>query len=159
MNPNSVEFDPSEELTHFHDPGHELYGLPERIFFYLVRTCRAVESFGELAFFAEPIHAPPGLTPSGCWVEFVVKAHVFWVDAGLERVRLWTAGADDPNGLRNRYLVWDRVIDDPESWEGLLVEVGRVEKFGVHVNLADSIRHEWSLWRLEQQRRDDERGF
>jgi hypothetical protein len=98
-------------------------------------------------------------TPSGAWVEFVVKSHVFWIDAGLERVRLWTAGADDPNGLRTRYLVWDRDASDPKSWEGLLVEIGRVEEFGVHVNLADTLRHEWSQYLIEQERRRKERGF
>ena len=159
MNSNPADFDPSEELTHFHDDGHELYGLSERLFFYLARTCRTIQSFSELAFTIEPIFAPPGLTPSGAWVELVIKSHVFWIDAGIERVRLWTAGADDPDGLRNKYLVWDRVADDPKSWEGLLVEIGHVEKFGVHINLADTLRHEWSLWLLERQRRDDERGF
>jgi hypothetical protein len=149
MNPNPREFDPSEELTHFHDPGHELYGLPERVYFYLVRTCWTIESFGELAFFAEPVDG-------GCRVEFIVHGHAFWIDTSPTRVRLWAGSID---GVDARYLVHDRDADDPQSWEALLVEIGRVESIGVYVSLADTLRHAWSMWRLEQQRRDDERGW
>jgi hypothetical protein len=42
-----TEFDLGAELAHFHDPGHELYGLSERVFFYLIQTCRFIESFAE----------------------------------------------------------------------------------------------------------------
>jgi hypothetical protein len=159
MNPQPRELDPSEELTRLGDPEHELFGLSQRVFFYLIKTCHTVESFATPAFTIEPIFGPPGLTPSGCWTEFLIKSHVFWIDAGLEKVRLWTAGADDSDAFRRRYLVWNGDADNPQSWQGLLVEVGRVESIGVHINLADTLRHEWSMWRLEQQRRDDERGF
>jgi hypothetical protein len=153
------ELDPSEELTRLGDPEHELFGLSQRVFFYLIKTCYTIQSFSELAFSIEPIFAPPGLTPSGAWVEFVIKSHVFWIDAGLERVRLWTASADDSDAIRHRYLVWDRAADDPKAWEGLLVEIGHVEEFGVYINLADTLRHEWSLWLIEQERRRKERDF
>jgi hypothetical protein len=159
MNSQPRELDPAEELTRLGDPAQELYGLSQRLFFYAIKTCYTVESFATPAFTIEPIFAPPGLTPSGAWVEFVIKSHVFWIDAGLERARLWTALADDSDAIHHRYLVWDRAADDPKAWEGLLVEIGRVEEFGVYVNLADTLRHEWSMWRLEQQRRDDERGI
>jgi hypothetical protein len=159
MNMEPIEFDPSTEISNFGDAGHELYGLRERRYFYLARTCSIIESFGKLAFAIEPIFCPPGLTPSGAWVEFVVKSRVFWIDAGLERVRLWTAGADDSDAIHHRYLVWNGDADNPQSWQGLLVEIGRVEGFAVCINLADTLRHEWSTWRLERQRRDDERGW
>jgi hypothetical protein len=159
MNPNPVEFDPREEFYRFGDPAQELFGLSQRVFFYLIKTCYTIQSFSEPAFTIEPIFGPTPSGASGGWVEFVIKSHVFWVDAGLERARLWTALADDSDAIHHRYLVWDRAADDPKAWEGLLVEIGRVEEFGVYVNLADTLRHEWSMWRLEQQRRDDERGF
>jgi hypothetical protein len=146
-----VEFDPSEELSRLGDPAQQHYGLSERLFFYLVRTCRTIESFGELAFFAEPVDG-------GCRVEFIVHGHAFWVDTSPTRVRLW-AGSIDGVDASNRYLVHDRDASDPKSWEDLLIEIGRVEKFGVHINLADTLRHEWSLWLVEQKRRDDERGW
>ena len=44
------EFDPSEELTHFHDPEHQLFGLSERVYFYLVVTTHAIEAFSAPAF-------------------------------------------------------------------------------------------------------------
>jgi hypothetical protein len=38
MNFNPAEFDPSSELEHFHNDEQELFGLPLRIFFYLIET-------------------------------------------------------------------------------------------------------------------------
>ena len=37
--------------------------------------------------------------------------------------------------------------------------IGRVEKFGVFINHADTLRRMWSEWLIEQKRRDDERGW
>ena len=70
------QFDPSEELTRFGDPDQELFGLPQRTFFYLVVTCRAIEAFAEPAFTIDSVFGPPGLTPAGCWVEFIVRQRV-----------------------------------------------------------------------------------
>jgi hypothetical protein len=97
MNPNPAEFNQSEELAHFADPGHELYGLSERVIFYLVETCHAIEAFSEPSFTIEPVYGPPGppgTTPAGCFVEFVVH-QAFWIDTSSTRVRLWTSSGDD----------------------------------------------------------------
>jgi hypothetical protein len=152
-----AEFGPSEELAHFGDPEHKLYGLPERVYFYLVQTCRAVESFAEPSFTIDSVFGPPGLTPAGAYVEFIVR-QAFWIDVSPARVKLWTSSADDPDG-RSRYLVYDGDASNPKAWESLLKTIGRVEKFGVLINHADRLRQMWSEWRIEQQRRDDERGW
>jgi hypothetical protein len=153
-----AEFDPSEELTHFADPGHELFGLNERIYFYLIVTCKAIDAFAEPSFTIDSVFGPPGLTPAGCFVEFIVRKHVFWVDTHT-RVKLWTASADDADGARNRYLVHEGDASDPKAWEGLLKAIGRVEKFGVLINHADRLRLMWSEWLVEQERRRKERGW
>ena len=152
-----IEFDPSEELAHFHDPEQELYGLPERVYFYLIETCHAIEAFATPSFTIDSVFGPPGLTPAGCFVEFIVREHVFWVDTHA-RVKLWTA-SDDADAVRNRYLVHDGDASDPKAWESLLQAIGRVEKFGVLINHADKLRLMWSEWVLEQKRRRDERGW
>ena len=66
------EFDPSETLTLFAEPEQERYGLSDQVFFYMINTCRAVENFSESSFMIDKVFGPPGLTPAGCWVEFVV---------------------------------------------------------------------------------------
>jgi hypothetical protein len=154
-----VPFDPSEALSLFAEPEQERYGLSDRIWFYTINTCRAVENFAESSFTIDKVFGPPGLTPSGCWVEFVIKSHVFWVDVSPTRVKLWASLADDPEVLRNRYLVHDGEADNPAVWESLLKTIGRVEQFGVFMNHADTLRRMWSEWLIEKQRRDDERGF
>jgi hypothetical protein len=156
--PQPTEFDPSEELTRLGDPDQERYGLSDRVFFYLIMTCRAVESFAAPAFTIDAVFGPPGLTPAGCWVEFIIK-QAFWIDVSQTRVKLWTASADDADGVRNRYLVHDGDSSDPKAWDGLLVSIGRVEKFGVFINHADRLRLMWSEWVLAQRRLRDERGF
>jgi hypothetical protein len=100
----------------------------------------------------DSVFGPPGLTPAGCFVEFIVREHVFWIDTHA-RVKLWTASADDADGARNRYLVHDKDASDPKAWEGLLKTIGRVEKFGVLINHADRLRLMWSEWLLAQRRR------
>ena len=155
----AAEFDPSEELAHFHDPEQKLFGLSERVYFYLIVTCKAIESFAEPSFTIDAVFGPPKLTPTGCFVEFVVREHVFWIDVSHERAKLWAALADDADGIRNRYLVHDGAADNPAAWEGLLQAIGRVEKFGVIVNHADRLRQMWSGWLVEQKRRGDERGW
>ena len=137
-------FDPSEALALFAEPGSEHYGLSDRIWFYTINTCRAVENFSESSFMIDKVFAPPGFTPCGCFIEFIIKSHVFLTDVSPTRVQLWTALADDSDAIHHRYLVWDRVADDPKSWEGLLVEIGHVEKFGVFMNHADTLRRMWT---------------
>ena len=154
-----IPFDPSEALSLFAEPEQEHYGLSDRVWFYVINSCRAVENFAESSFMIDKVFAPPGFTPSGCFIEFVIKAHVFFIDVSPTRVQLWAAKADDSDAIHHRYLVWNRAVDDPKSWEGLLVEIGRVEQFGVCVNLADTLRLMWSQWLIEKKRRDDERGF
>jgi hypothetical protein len=151
-----AEFNPSAELTRLGDT--EAYGLSTRVWFYLLQTCRAVESFSAPSFTIDRVFAAPGFTPAGCWVEFIVRKHVFWVDTHA-RAKLWTALADDADGARNRYLVYDGDASDPKAWDGLLQEIGRVEKFGILIPHADKLRHLWSEWVLEQKRREDERGW
>ena len=75
-----AEFDPGEALALFAEPGSERYGLSDRTFFYLLVTCKAVEAFAEPAFTIDSVFGPPGLTPAGCFVEFIVREHVFWID-------------------------------------------------------------------------------
>ena len=152
------QLDPTEALSLFGDPEHELYGLPERVWFYAVMTARAVESFSEPAFTIDRVHGP-AFTPAGAFIAFIIKAHVFFVDVSSTRVKLWTASADDADGVRTRYLVYDGASDNPESWESLLVEIGHCEKFGVYVPLADKLRVAWTQFLAERQRRSDERGF
>ena len=153
----AAEFDPSEELAHFHDPEQKLFGLSERVYFYLIVTCKAVEAFAEPSFTIDSVFGPPGLTPAGCWVEFIVR-QAFFIDVSRERVKLWTSSADDPEA-RSRYLVYDGDASDPKAWESLLKTIGRVEKFGVLINHADRLRLMWSEWLVEQKRRRDERGW
>ena len=153
-----TEFDPSEALALFAEPGSERYGLSDRSFFYLVVSCKAIESFSTPVFSIDSVFGPPGLTPAGCFVEFIVRKHVFWIDTHA-RVKLWTASADDADGVRNRYLVHDGDASDPKAWDGLLQAIGRVEKFGVFINHADRLRVGWTQWLAEQQRRSDERGW
>ena len=154
-----AEFDPGEALALFAEPGSERYGLSDWTFFYLVVTCKAVEAFSEPAFTIDAVFGPPGFTPAGAFVAFVIREHVFFIDTHTLRVKLWTASADDADGLRNKYLVFDGDSSDPKAWEGLLKEIGRVEKFGVFVNHADRLRLMWTQWLAERQRRDDERGW
>ena len=97
-----------------------------------------------------------GSFPVGCVVEFVIKSHVFWVDVSPTRVKLWTASADDADGLRNRYLVHDGDASDAKSWESLLIEIGHVEKFGVYINHADTLRNMWT--RMAHRARSRTRG-
>jgi hypothetical protein len=68
----SMEFDPGHELSHFGDAGHELYGLPLRVYFYLVETCHAIEAFSEPSFSIKPASA-------GCFVEFIIRK-AFWIE-------------------------------------------------------------------------------
>ena len=75
-----AEFDPSEALTLFAEPGSERYGLSDRTFFYLIVTCKGIESFAEPAFSIDSVFGPPGHTASGCWIEFIIKSHAFWID-------------------------------------------------------------------------------
>ena len=65
--------------------------MSDRVFFYAVVTCQAVESFAESSFMIDKVFGPPGLTPGGCWIEFVIKAHVFWIDVSPTQAKLWTA--------------------------------------------------------------------
>jgi hypothetical protein len=157
MNLEPIEFDPSEALTHFHDPEHQLYGLPERIYFYLVVTSHSVEAFATPVFTIEAVLSPKDNAVIGCAVKFIIKSRAFLIDTGT-RVRLWAASADEPD-YDDRYLVYDADSSDPKSWEGLLVEIGRVEKFGVLINHADKLRRMRSEWLVEQKRREDERGW
>ena len=84
------EFDPGEALALFAEPSSERYGLSDRTFFYLIVTCKAIDAFTEPSFSIEAVFASPGFTSAGCWVEFVVREHVFWVDThtreALERL-------------------------------------------------------------------------
>jgi hypothetical protein len=160
MNPHPIEFSPSEELGRFGDVGHELYGLSERVFFYLVSTCHSVMAFSEPSFTIEPVYGPPGppgTTPSGCWVEFVVR-QAFWIDASPTRVRLWTSSGDEVDA-HSRYLVFEGDCANPTAWEGVIKAIGRVEHFAVCIPLADKLRHLWTQLLAERQRRDDERGW
>ena len=152
------EFDPGEELTHFHDPEHELFGLPERVYFYLVVTAHAVEAFSAPVFTIEAVLDPKNHAVVGCAVKFVIRTRAFLIDTG-PRVRLWAASADEPENGNDRYLVHEGDASDPKAWDGLLKEIGRVEKFGVFINHADRLRQMWSEWLVEQKRRRDERGW
>jgi hypothetical protein len=148
-------FDPGEALSCF--PDCELYGLPQRVYFYLLMTCRAIEAFAEPSFSVERCFGPPGLTPAGCFVEFIIR-QAFWIDVHAN-VKLWTSSADDAEARSSRYLVYDGASDNPGSWEGLLREVGCIEKFYVIGAHADALRRMWSEWLVEQKRRRDERGW
>jgi hypothetical protein len=153
------EFDPGEELSCF-EPGRECYGLSERIYFYLIVTCKAIESFGESAFLAGSLFnkGAAGLIPVGFFVEFIIH-QAFSIQVTFDgRLQLWAYPADDVDG-RGQYLVHDGDASDPKVWEGLLVSIGRVEKFGVYINHADRLRLMWSEWLVEQKRRRDERGW
>ena len=152
------EFDPSEALALFAEPGSERYGLSDRTFFYLLVSCKAIEAFAAPVFTIDSVFGPPGLTPAGCWVEFIIR-QAFWIDVSQARVKLWTASADDADGIRSRYLVHDGDASDPKAWESLLKTIGRVEKFGVFINHADRLRLMWTQWLAEQQRRRDDRGW
>lgn len=157
MNPER-EFNTSEEITYFADPGHELYSLSERTFFYLAATASAIESFAESAFTVEPVLSPKNNAVVGCAIKFIIRRFAFLIDTGT-RVRLWAASADEPDESRDRYLTCDGDASDPKSWESLLVQIGRCEKFYVAVPHADKLRHMWTQWTLMQQRRRDERGW
>ena len=152
-----AEFDPGEALALFAEPEQERYGLSDRTFFYLIVTCKAIDAFAEPSFTIDSVFGPPGLTPAGCFVEFIVR-QAFWLDVSPERVKLWTSSADDAEA-RSRYLVHDGDASDPKSWDGLLQTIGRVEKFGVIVNHADRLRQMWTQCLAERKRRDDERGW
>jgi hypothetical protein len=152
-----AEFDPSEELTHFADPEHELFSLPQRVYFYLVATCKAIGDFAEPVFTIEAVLSPKDNAVIGCAVKFIIRSRAFLIDTGT-RVRLWAASADEPDG-DDRYLVYDGDASDPKTWEGLLKTIGRVEKFGVFINHADRLRLMWTQWLAEQERRRDERGW
>ena len=146
----STEFNPGEELTHF--PDRELYGLPQRIFFYLLMTCRLIGSFSAPAFSVEP-------APAGCFVEFIIRK-AFWIDVSRERIKLWAGSADDADVARNRYIVYEALdADDPRAWEGLLGVLASVEKFSLFANHSDRLREMWTQWLVAQQRLSDERGF
>jgi hypothetical protein len=149
------EFDPSEELANF--PDCELYGLSERVYFYLVQTARSIEAFAEPVFTIEPVLSPKDNAVIGCAVKFIIRSRAFLIDTGPQ-VRLWAASADEPDG-DDRYLVFAGDSGDSAAWQGLLETVGRVEKFGVHVPLADKLRHAWTSWLAEQERRRGERGW
>ena len=151
------EFDPGEALALFAEPDSERYGLSDRAFFYLLVTCKAIDAFAEPAFTIEAVLNPKDNAVIGCFVEFIVK-QAFWIDVSPERVKLWTASADDAE-VRSRYLVHDGASDNPAAWESFLQAIGRVEKFGVIVNHADRLRQMWSEWLVEQKRRRDERGW
>ena len=58
-----IDFDPDEALSNFGDPDQKLYGLSERIYFYLIETCRSVQVFAGPAFTIDSVFGPPGLTP------------------------------------------------------------------------------------------------
>ena len=97
-----------------------------------------------------------GLTPAGFFVEFVIH-QAFSINVTFGgRVQLWTYSADDTS---SQYLVHDGDVGDAKVWEGLLKEIGRVEKFGVLIPHADKLRQMWSSWLVEQQRRRDDRGW
>ena len=157
------EFDPATELTLFAEPGRERYGLPERTFFYLVVTCKAIESFSESSFlpgslFKSGAASAAELTPVGAFVEFVIH-QAFSIHVTFdERMQLWAYPADKAD-THDQYLIYDGAAGDPAAWEGLLKEIGRVEKFGVFINHADRLRLMWTQWLAEQKRRGDERGF
>jgi hypothetical protein len=148
------EFDPSAALACLGET--EAYGLSTRVWFYLLATCRAVESLSAPVFTIESIHEPKNNAVAGCGVRFVVRRHEFLVDV-YERVRLWASEADEPDG--NRWLVYDGTADNPTSWEALLREVGHVERFGVLINHGDALRRMWTEWLAERKRRRDERGW
>lgn len=161
-----VPFDPSEALSLFAEPTSERFGLSDRVWFYAINTCRAIESFAESSFTIDHVHIqkPTGqvgsvITPARCWIEFIIKAHAFWIDVSPTRVKLWTALADDADGANNRYMVHDGDSFNAESWQALLVEIGRVEGFGVAINHADRLRQIFTQWLIEKKRGDDERGF
>ena len=119
-------FDPTEALSLFAEPTSERYGLSDRVLFYAQHLpshrelCRVIAS--------SLIRPHPEAYGAGrlrhhasrCWIEFIIKAHVFWIDVSATRVRLWTALADDADGVRNRYLVHDGDASDAKAWEGLL---------------------------------------
>ena len=159
MNMEPAEFDPSEELTHFADPGHELFGLSERIYFYLIQTCRAVESFATPAFTVEAVLDPKTKAPAECHVEFVLHQHQFRIDTSIQRVKLWAGEADEAGSDARRWLVFDGEASNPTAWEGLLKQIGRFEHFYVVGEHSDKLRRTWSEWILAQQRLRDERGF
>jgi hypothetical protein len=152
------EFDPAEQLACFSDPEHERYSLDTRIYFYLIQTCRAAESFAAPVFAIEAVLDPKNHAVVGCVVRFIIHRHAFLIDTGA-KVRLWAASADEPDESRSRYLTYDGDASDPKSWENLLKSIGRVEGFAVFVPHADKLRHTWTEWLAAQQRRRDERGF
>jgi hypothetical protein len=152
-----IDFDPDEELARFGDSDQKLYGLPERIYFYLIETCRSVAVFAGPAFTIDSVFGPPGLTPAGAFVEFVAY-QAFWIDVSPTRVKIWTSSGDDADA-RNRYLIHDGDVCDPKAWEGALNAICRVEKVGFLTFHADRMRQRWSAWLVEQKRRGDERGW
>ena len=56
---------------------------------------------------------------------------------------MWASMADEPDS-DDRYLVHDGDACDPKAWEGLLIEIGRVERFEVLIHHADKLRRLWS---------------
>ena len=163
MNPEhqpAAEFDPAEELTHFHDDEHQLYGLSERTFFYLVQTTRAIESFATPVFTVEAVLDPKTKAPAGGHVEFVVHQHAFRIDT-WQHVKLWAGEADEADSSSSRrWLVFEGDAANPTAWQGLLQEIGRVEHFYVCRSATPTrFDRRGREWLVEQKRRRDERGF
>ena len=101
---------------------------------------------------SRPSSGPLTTFLAGCWIEFIIKTHAFWIDISPARVKLLTASADDADGARTRYPVHDGDASDSKAWDGLLQAIGRIEKFNVLVHHADQLRQMWSEWLVEQQR-------
>ena len=127
--PQPAEFDPSEELTNFHDPSMNSW---------LARA-------GSSSIWSDlPGHrghsasrhsfARAGYPMAGCRVEFIVHGHAFWIDTSPTRVRLW-AGSIDGVMASNRYLVCGRRPMTLRLGKGYSPSIGHVEKFGVHYQL------------------------
>ena len=122
MNPDPpAEFDPSEELTHFARPRARTL-RPARA--DSSSTCRDLP--GHRGLRRASIHASiPSSARRGLPRRLLGRVHRpparFWIDTRTRSaVKLWTASADDADGLRNRYLVHDGDASDPKAWEGLL---------------------------------------
>ena len=97
MNLHPIEFDPGEELTRFGDAEHQLFGLPERVFFYLTTTCHSIEAFAEPTFTIEPVlNNPKDNAIVAAAVKFIIKTRAFLIDTG-PRVRMWASMADEPD--------------------------------------------------------------
>jgi len=158
MNLHPTEFDPSEELSRLGDPTQELFGLPQRVFFYLIETAHAIMAFAEPSFSIEPVlNNPKDNVVVGAAVKFIIRLNAFLIDTG-PRVRLWASMADEPDS-DDRYLVADGDASNPVAWQVLLYEIGAVEHFNIYIPHADKLRRMWSEWLVEQERRRKERGW